>query len=615
MAYEAVPRESGWDEIISFTGTLARAEKIQHFFSALQPPLQTMKELDDKAADWLSRRQRMKHSEVSHRSACFAEPLLVTFPKESFGSPSEADELLRRHLYRCFGDRLADLAKILGWSKAEVDEYFTALKDRPGLNDASSQLLQGILEPERYQKCYSDSVVVQVSMPFDFERLPNSLSSSSSSSQPLVSWLIPARNAEDFILDCLRSIDNQVGLGNNSYEVVIVEDASTDGTAALISRFAETRAYVKLVETNGMQLGVAGALQEGWSHCSGKFIARLDADDEAEPDRLLKQLRYMDQHPSVSVLGGSIRNFWSELRKCSIDRISKREDGRVAASVWREDHGNQTSRKREEVVLERVGDDIMVANGPAEYFNCRILRVGEESLALNPDQWKEALGSAQGKKGDVILQRRDPFEPPKINRWLHPSLIRYGCIFEECIFGSTMFFRRSHYEECPYPREQAESFWCCLSLGPHRHAANIADPLVRARRHQGNLSTSEVQADIHESKCAAVQFHLKNVYGLSVDMNDAEALINCRGPRTPEQGEKLLEGLQKVELALLSEYIRPQDKDEFWEDFIDGREVALERAMVSSRMRFKAKVDEVKTVITNVPEHSPRQHRNRELPR
>eukprot|EP00438_Fugacium_kawagutii_P021230 Skav201646 [mRNA] locus=scaffold3160:47972:49250:+ [translate_table: standard] len=47
------------------------------------------------------------------------------------------------------------------------------------------------------------------------------------------------------------------------------------------------------------QQGVGGSLQVGWSHCRGSYIARLDADDEAEPDRLLKQLRFLEQHPEA----------------------------------------------------------------------------------------------------------------------------------------------------------------------------------------------------------------------------------------------------------------------------------------------------------------------------
>merc|ERR1712014_177103 len=101
-------------------------------------------------------------------------------------------------------------------------------------------------------------------------------------------------------------------------------------------------------------------------------------------------------------------------------------------------------------------------------------------------------------------------------------------------------------------------------------------------------------------------------------MHDAAALLNFRGPRTPVQGEKLLRVLAKVEQTLFAEDIRPQDPaahTDFLEEFVHGREAALERAIVSMRMRFKALHEEKAEVITSVPEHSPRQHRSRTPPR
>ncbi|CAE7272287.1 FKBPL [Symbiodinium sp. CCMP2456] len=107
MAYEAVPRESGWDDILCWTASLLRAEHVAHFFSALQgKQVDNVKELDDKAADWLSRRQRMKRREVSICTACFVEPLLITFDASGFGSAKEADGLLRAQLLHDLGGKV-----------------------------------------------------------------------------------------------------------------------------------------------------------------------------------------------------------------------------------------------------------------------------------------------------------------------------------------------------------------------------------------------------------------------------------------------------------------------------------------------------------------------------
>ncbi|CAE8657855.1 unnamed protein product, partial [Polarella glacialis] len=202
----------------------------------------------------------------------------------------------------------------------------------------------------------------------------------------------------------------------------------------------------------------------------------------------------------------------------------------------------------------------------------------------------------------VVLQRRDPPEPPKGSRWFHPMLVRAALLFEDSVAGTTALLRRAHFpQECPFPREEAEGHWCWLSLEPHQHAANLADALVRTRRHSANRATRD-EADVHESRCAAVQHHLTKVHAVNVDMHDAAALLNFRGPRTPDQGEKLLDVLGQVERSLFADYIRPKEQDErgeFWKDFVSGREACLERAITSHRRRFKVLADEVALSITS----------------
>lgn len=471
-----------------------------------------------------------------------------------------------------------------------------------GVGEGSTAALQCLLDPSRYKDYYLDTVQVGLA---PTTGLPQQLRDA-----PLVSWLVPARNCEFFILDCLRSIEKQVGLSPGCFEVVVVEDASEDRTDAVLHRFAETRPYVRIIESDGVQQGVGGSLQVGWSHCRGSYIARLDADDEAEPERLLKQLRFFEQHPEVSIVGGRTSCFFSEQRKFSVEKISQKEDGRVVAAVWREFHGQQTSRAREQICLVQRGEDVVVADGPAEYSNCRLLLVGEESIAVNPDRWQQALLPF----AEVLLLRSDPCEPASGSRWQHPSLLRVASIFEDVLIGTTACFRRSHFQECPFSREEAENHWLMVNLEPNQHAANLTDVLVRTRRHEGNRAVRD-EAGIHESKCAAVQHYFKKTFNAHIDMHDAAALLNFRGPRTPEQGDKLLQILENVERSFFGNYIRPSEKGDFFNDFVAGREVALERAIISMRLRFRALHQELAQVITNVPDNSPRQHRSRTPPR
>lgn len=607
-AYEAVPREMGWDAILDWTATIVRAEHVQHFFSALLPPLNDVVELDEKAADWLSRRQRMKRSEISQRSACYESSMLVTIDPNEFGG--ESDALLRAHLFKIWGpeengglDRYAKLSEQLGWKLPEIESYFSKA------GAPQEQRLEALLNPSAYAQSYLSTVRVSSTPPC--VTLPKAVAP-----RPLVSWLVPVRNSECFVIDCLASIEAQVGLGAGACEVVFVDDGSEDNTLAVLRRLAEHRPHVKIIE-NAVQLGVSGALVEGWPFCRGDYIARLDADDEAEPERLLRQLRYLQQHPSITALGSKTRPFWTEQRKCTVEKVAEKEDGSVVAVVWREDFGNQTSRKREQIIVKRDKDRIRLVDAPAEYHGCEIVRIGEESMALNPERFASALKEVQGKNGDVILMRRDPLEPPKGSRALHPLRVRALLLFEDCVNGSTVTFNKTAHlpDKCPFEREEAETAWCMLGMEPGMEVANLADALVRSRRHAACRADRDA-TKIYESRLAAVQHHLTKTFGVEADIQDAAALANFRGPRTPEQGEKLCEMLQQIERSYLSEIVRPANKNTaFFEDYVKGREVALERMLFAQRNRFKEVSDRISAVITSVPDKSPRETRSRTPPR
>ncbi|CAE7272319.1 epsE [Symbiodinium sp. CCMP2456] len=340
------------------------------------------------------------------------------------------DTMMQSAFVRSKAQACQRVAYVSGWSEAEVANYFQSVDEGCVFISAAVfcvgeveqtagaplSILDGLLQPERHHRSHT-----RAALP-----LPD------------------LRRYREHYFD---------------------SDASEDGTSAILQHYADTRPNVRIVDSNGVQQGVAGCLREGWEHCRGRFVARLDADDEADLQRLSKQLRYMEQHPSVSVLGGRHRSFFTEHRKFTVERISKKEDGRVVAAVWREFHGQQTSRAREQICLAERGEQVLVVEGPAEYLNCRLLRVGEESMVLHPERWQEALSAAQGGRGEVLLLRRDPLEPAQGGRWMHPCLVRAASLFEECVLGTTCLFRKSHFgEDCPFKREEAENHWLWLGL-------------------------------------------------------------------------------------------------------------------------------------------------------
>lgn len=116
---------------------------------------------------------------------------------------------------------------------------------------------------------------------------------------PIVSVIMPAYNAEKYIQEAIESIKNQT---LQQWELIIVEDCSTDQTLTVIkSCLQDTR--IKLFQNN-QNLGIAASRNRAISLASGKYIAIQDDDDLSFPDRLEKQVRFLDEHKNVVAVAG-----------------------------------------------------------------------------------------------------------------------------------------------------------------------------------------------------------------------------------------------------------------------------------------------------------------------
>jgi len=116
--------------------------------------------------------------------------------------------------------------------------------------------------------------------------------------QPLVSVIMPVYNAEKYILDAVNSIRNQT---YQNWELILVEDGSTDHTLEVIQKIKDPRIILK---KNKCNKGIAYTTNLGISISKGKYIALLDDDDIALPMRLEIQTDYMESHPEIDILGG-----------------------------------------------------------------------------------------------------------------------------------------------------------------------------------------------------------------------------------------------------------------------------------------------------------------------
>lgn len=118
---------------------------------------------------------------------------------------------------------------------------------------------------------------------------------------PKVSVLISVYNSDDYVRQAIDSILAQT---YTDFEFVVVDDASTDRTLEILRSYRDPR--IVLVK-NEQNLGLARSLNQGIQISRGEYIARQDADDLSHPQRLAKQVSFLDAHPEVGVVGSAAR--------------------------------------------------------------------------------------------------------------------------------------------------------------------------------------------------------------------------------------------------------------------------------------------------------------------
>lgn len=118
----------------------------------------------------------------------------------------------------------------------------------------------------------------------------------------VVSIVTPVFNGEKFIDACIDSVRAQTF---TDWEMLVVDDGSTDGTFDLVQEHAAQDSRIRLLTHPGHQnQGVSKSRQLGVSQCCGKYVSMLDADDLFEPAKLELQVSVADRHPDCVVFHG-----------------------------------------------------------------------------------------------------------------------------------------------------------------------------------------------------------------------------------------------------------------------------------------------------------------------
>ncbi|MBA4389471.1 MAG: glycosyltransferase family 2 protein [Syntrophus sp. (in: bacteria)] len=114
---------------------------------------------------------------------------------------------------------------------------------------------------------------------------------------PLISVILPVYNGAETLACALSSVLEQTF---ENYEILLLDDGSTDNSLQVASMFSDPRLRVF---NDGTNHGLAYRLNQGIDLARGPYIARMDQDDVCFPERFAKQIKFLEVHPEIDLLG------------------------------------------------------------------------------------------------------------------------------------------------------------------------------------------------------------------------------------------------------------------------------------------------------------------------
>jgi len=193
---------------------------------------------------------------------------------------------------------------------------------------------------------------------------------------PKVSVLMPVHNAEGFVAQAVESI---LGQTFGDFEFIIIDDGSTDGSLTVLRHFEGKDSRVRLISR--ANTGYVVALNEMLPMARGEFLARMDADDIAAPQRIELQVKYLAGHPQCVVVG--CRSRLIDIDGCVIKVLQQPlTHGAIEAAML----SGASFMNHPTVVMRasavRRADGYRVAFEPAEDLDL-FLRLGEQGELAN----------------------------------------------------------------------------------------------------------------------------------------------------------------------------------------------------------------------------------------
>lgn len=199
---------------------------------------------------------------------------------------------------------------------------------------------------------------------------------------PSVSIVIPAYNAEQYIVEAIQSLQNQTF---SDFEIIVSDDASTDRTVPVVQAINDPRLKIISAE-NG---GVSAARNRGVAIAQGEFLAFLDADDLWDPDKLRLQVETLKANPKAGLSYGWFYHWNYAVHKATETKVLMRPSatGPEAYRTILEENvvGNGSNIFVRRTALESVGDfDETLTHGEDWEFCFRVALKWEVVLIPQP---------------------------------------------------------------------------------------------------------------------------------------------------------------------------------------------------------------------------------------
>lgn len=122
----------------------------------------------------------------------------------------------------------------------------------------------------------------------------------------LISVIVCTYNRAELLKNCLQSLEKQTA-SKKIYEVIVVDNNSTDNTKEIVKDFVKSQTNIKIVTEKN--LGRSQARNRGWKEAKGEYIAYIDDDALAEPDWIEQIIMFIKKNPKINAFGGPYSRF------------------------------------------------------------------------------------------------------------------------------------------------------------------------------------------------------------------------------------------------------------------------------------------------------------------